>query len=160
MPLRLMGAALLAVDAMKSFEQLGQLFWRHADARIFHRERGTLRRHAQGELRRLLEGELERIGEQVQDDLLPHLPIDEDRLGQRRAVDALASSDARVSAERNVDASSAVSVARSVGRNFALVRPASMREKSSSAFTSRNSRSELRWAALQAFALAQGQRRV
>ena len=34
-----------------------------------------------------LEGELEGVGEQVEDDLLPHVAVDIDRLGQRRAVD-------------------------------------------------------------------------
>ena len=33
-----------------------------------------------------LEGELEGVGEQVQDDLLPHVAVHVDRLGQRRAV--------------------------------------------------------------------------
>ena len=34
-----------------------------------------------------LEGELEGVGDQVQDDLLPHVAVHEDRLGQGRAVD-------------------------------------------------------------------------
>ena len=34
-----------------------------------------------------VERELERVGEQVEDDLLPHVAVDVDRLGQRRAVD-------------------------------------------------------------------------
>ena len=34
-----------------------------------------------------LEGELQRVGEQVEDDLLPHVPVDVHRLAQRRAVD-------------------------------------------------------------------------
>ena len=34
-----------------------------------------------------LERELERVREQVENDLLPHVAIDIDRLGQRRAVD-------------------------------------------------------------------------
>ena len=33
-----------------------------------------------------LEGELEGVGEEVEDDLLPHVAVDVDRLGQRRAV--------------------------------------------------------------------------
>ena len=34
-----------------------------------------------------LEGELDGVGEQVEDDLLPHVPVDVHRLAQRRAVD-------------------------------------------------------------------------
>src|SRR6185437_10660992 len=33
------------------------------------------------------EGELERVGEEIEDDLLPHVPIDIGRLGQRLALD-------------------------------------------------------------------------
>src|SRR6516225_9911262 len=49
-------------------------------------------------------------------------------------------------ADRKLDASSAVKAARSVGAKLARIRPASMREKSSKLFTSRNSRNELRCA--------------
>ena len=58
--------------------------------------------------------ELERVREQVEDDLLPHVAVDVDRLGERRAVDD-EPSPARSIAERKTLASSAVSAARSVG---------------------------------------------
>ena len=51
---------------------------------------------------------------------------------------------ARSHAERKLLARSAVNVARSVGSKTARTRPASMREKSSSVFTSLRSRSPLR----------------
>ena len=35
---------------------------------------------------RAVEGELQRVAQQVEDDLLPHLPVDVDGLGQRRAI--------------------------------------------------------------------------
>ncbi len=55
------------------------------------------------------------------------------------------SSPARWNAERNELARSAVSCVRSVGSNEAAMRPASMREKSSRAFTSFSSRRPLRY---------------
>ena len=59
--------------------------------------------------------ELERVGEQVEDDLLPHVAVDVDRLGKRRAVDRRASGRPARQAERKLLASSAVSAARSIG---------------------------------------------
>ena len=100
---------------------------------------------AQRDADRALERELERVREQVEDDLLPHLAIDVDRLRQRRALDHRSCSPARSIADRNALARSAVSAARSVGSKRRATRPASMREKSSSVFTSLSSRSSLRW---------------
>jgi hypothetical protein len=54
-------------------------------------------------------------------------------------------SPARSIAARKTLASSAVNVPRSTGSKRACIRPASMREKSSRLFTSRPSRSALRW---------------
>ena len=64
---------------------------------------------------RALEGELERVGEQVEDDLLPHLAVDVDRLPAAAAQSTTSSRPARSNAERNALARSAVSAARSVG---------------------------------------------
>ena len=47
------------------------------------------RRGAQGELDGSLQGEFEGVGEEVEDDLLPHVEVDVDRLGERLAVDAI-----------------------------------------------------------------------
>ena len=92
-----------------------------------------------------VEGELERVGQQVEDDLLPALPVDPHRLVQRRRRTVNARP-ARSTADRNMPASSAVSALRSVGANRACIRPACSREKSSRVFTSLPSRSPLRWA--------------
>ena len=79
---------------------------------------------------------LKRVGQQVEDDLLPHVAVDVDRLGQRRAVDdEVAARPARRASGRSL-ARSAVRPARSVGSNEAWRRPASMREKSSRVLTS------------------------
>ena len=101
--------------------------------------------HSQRNLDLALEGELEGVGEEVQHDLLPHLAVDVDRLRERRAIDDQLSP-ARSTAERKTLASSAVRVERSVGSNEAWMRPASIREKSSSVLTSLSSRSALRCA--------------
>ena len=96
---------------------------------------------------RALERELEGVREQVEDDLLPHLAIDVDRLGaaarSRRADRSPARSHRR--AER-CWRGRASARARSVGLVDACTRPASMREKSSSELTSFCSRSALRCA--------------
>ena len=61
-----------------------------------------------------LERELEGVREQIEDDLLPHVAVDIDRLRQRRAS-TISRSPALSIAERKFEASSAVSAARSVG---------------------------------------------
>ena len=61
-----------------------------------------------------LEGELEGVGQEVEDDLLPHVPVDVDRLGQG-GQSTTSASPARSQAERKLLASSAVKVARSIG---------------------------------------------
>jgi hypothetical protein len=75
------------------------------------RHRPVRRAQADGDL--ALERELERVGQEVEDDLLPHVAVDEDRLGAG-AVDDQAQPRAS-SAARNTLASSAVKRARSVG---------------------------------------------
>ena len=91
-----------------------------------------------------LERELQRVREQVEDDRLPHRPVHEHGSRAAGAASTWNSSPARSNAERNELARSAVSCVRSVGSNEAAMRPASMREKSSRAFTSFSSRSALR----------------
>ena len=61
------------------------------------------------------QGEFEGVGDQVQDDLLPHVAVDEGRLAQGRAVDDQPSSPLFSTADRKTLARSAVSEARSVG---------------------------------------------
>ena len=97
-------------------------------------------RHGDAALKRELEG----VRQQVEDDLLPHVAIDVDRLGQRRGSRRRSRARPRSIAERNALASS-VGQAREIDRlEAACTRPASIREKSSSVFTSFSSRSPLR----------------
>ena len=72
----------------KRSNSCGSSVRRDADAGVAHRAARTARSSRRQTHRdRALERELERVGEQVQDDLLPHVPVDVDRLAQRRAVD-------------------------------------------------------------------------
>ena len=90
------------------------------------------------------ERELERVREQVEDDLLPHLAVDVDRLGQRRAVDR------RGAARRARTPSGSCSPGRRSAprgrsaRRWPARGPASMRAKSSSVLTSLSRRWPLR----------------
>ena len=134
------------LDAVEPLEDAVDLLGRNADARVAHRPAPRRRPRAASDDGNLaLEGELERVGQEVEDDLLPHLTVDVDGLGQRRAVARSAQSPARSQAERKMLARSAVTAARSVGSYAAWTRPASIREKSSSVFTSFCSRRPLRW---------------
>ena len=94
---------------------------------------------------RALERELERVRQQVEDDLLPHVAIDEDGLAAA-ARTSTTQLEARALDRRRGSAlaRSLVSAARSVGSYDACARPASMRAKSSRLFTSFSSRSSLR----------------
>ncbi len=82
-------APLRAFDPVEPLEQLGQLLRRDADAGVahLHHRRAAVGRglHSQADL--AVEGELEGVGDQVEEDLLPHLPVHVDRLRQRRAVE-------------------------------------------------------------------------
>ena len=62
-----------------------------------------------------VQGELKGVAHEVQDDLLPHLPIDVDRLRERRAIHDQSQARPSRTAERKMLASSAVRAARSVG---------------------------------------------
>src|SRR6185437_7969963 len=75
---------------MKALEEMRQLGLGDAGAGITHPELGVLAVGARRDLDRDLavEGELERIRQEVEDDLLPHVAIDMDRLAERRGVDA------------------------------------------------------------------------
>ena len=44
-------------------------------------------RGGEGDRDAALESVLERVGEEIEDDLLPHVPVDVDHFGKRRAVD-------------------------------------------------------------------------
>ena len=123
----LVGAAARALDAVEALEDVRQLLGGNAGAGVAHRQLDAhcpVLPHGDGDL--ALERELERVREQVEDDLLPHVAVDVDRLGERRAVDDQRRARPARSAERKLLASSAVS-AREVGRLVA--RPARARPR-------------------------------
>ena len=103
----LVGAAARALDPVEALEEARQLGRGDADAGVAHRELDAAPSAAPQRDRDLaLEGELEGVGEQVQDDLLPHLAVDVDRLGRAAGSRPSSASPARSIAERKSLASS------------------------------------------------------
>ena len=76
-----------ALDAMEALEELRQLLGGDAGARVPHRQLHVVAGVRSATAMLPVERELQRVRQQVEDDLLPHVPVDVDRLGQRRAVD-------------------------------------------------------------------------
>ena len=81
-----------AGNAVEALEQPGQLVGRDTGAGVAHLQHRFARIRRGGEADRddAFERELERVREQVEDDLLPHLPIDAHLLRQGRHVDVIA----------------------------------------------------------------------
>jgi hypothetical protein len=71
---------------VEPLEQTGYLLPGDADAGVGNRDDRLAVAGAHGDANGAVEGELQRVAEQVQHDLLPHAPVEVDRLGQRRAV--------------------------------------------------------------------------
>ena len=126
------------LDAVEPLEQARQLVGGDADAGVARRVSST-RPPASRSATAIaaLEGELEGVGEQIEDDLLPHLAVDVDRLAAAAGSRRPARSPAR-SHGRAEDAGQLGGERGEVGRLVAApaTRPASMREKSSSVLTS------------------------
>src|SRR3954464_3416768 len=83
----LMRARRCAVNPMKPVEDFRQLTGGDAGTGVVHAQLYAVAVPPQRDTDAALEGELEGIAQEVEDDLLPHLAIDEDRFGQQRAVD-------------------------------------------------------------------------
>ena len=157
----LVGAAPLALDAVEALEQRAAArrpgCRRRCRAPISSAPSPTPR--AARRAMPPVEGELERVRQQVEDDLLPHVAVDVDRLGQRRAVDQ------RGAGRRARTPSGSRWPARRSGapgrpaRSRAWTRPASMREKSSSALTSLQQPQRVAVRQLEPLALRRRQRR-
>ena len=99
----LVGAAARALDPVEALEQPRQLGRGDADAGVARRSarpRGL--RSAERDRDPALEGELEGVGEQVEDDLLPHVAVDVDRLGRAAGSRPRSASPARSTAERKL----------------------------------------------------------
>src|SRR5260370_21998597 len=71
---------------MEALEEARQLRFWDANARVSYRKLGVITAPAEGNSDAALESMLEGVGDEVEDNFLPHLRIDVDRLGQRRAV--------------------------------------------------------------------------
>src|SRR4029434_10593075 len=84
-PRSVVRAAVSSGDAMKALEHLGQFLGRNAGAGVAHAELEVPRREAKPYLDLALEGKLECIGQQIKDNLFPHLAINERGLGQWRS---------------------------------------------------------------------------
>ena len=80
-------AAPRAFHAMEAIEQVLDLGRRNADAGVAHRQPRRAIEFAQRHADLALEGELERVGNQVENDLLPHVAIDIGDLTERRRID-------------------------------------------------------------------------
>ena len=83
----LVRAALRPLDAAKAVEDVSQVGRGDARPGVDDLENRARVAAVQADRDAPLEGELERVGDEVEDDLLPHLPIDVDGLGERRAID-------------------------------------------------------------------------
>src|SRR5687768_17156032 len=81
-----LGAPAHAFDSMKALEDARQLVGGDADPGIFHPKLDAIGAGGKRDLDGSLERELECVGEKIQHDLLPHLPIDVDLVGQRIAA--------------------------------------------------------------------------
>src|SRR5580658_7993005 len=80
-------ARMCALDAVEAFEDARQVLLTDADARIRHFELYAVWDLAQAHRDAPFERELERVRQEIQDNLLPHVPVDVECLGERRAVD-------------------------------------------------------------------------
>jgi hypothetical protein len=81
----LVAASARALDAVEALEEPVELVGRDAAARVGHHQLGMAVDGLQAHVDAARERELERVGEQVEDDPLPHVAVDVDGLGERIA---------------------------------------------------------------------------
>ena len=87
-PRAFVAAAGLAADAVKPLEHLGEVVGANTDSGVAHGERHMVGVVAQGDLDVPGQRVLDRVGQQVEDDLLPHADVDRKRSRQRFDVGA------------------------------------------------------------------------
>src|SRR6476620_8146186 len=75
-------------NPMKALEDMRELIVRYSRARIAHAQLKMLAATLQFNLDLALEGVLERVGDEIEDDFLPHVAINVGRLAQRGTVDS------------------------------------------------------------------------
>ena len=80
------GAVLLPFDPVEALKQARQFRLGDADAGIANCQFRLPAVGSQADRDFALEGEFEGVGEEVEDDLLPHVPVDIDGLGKRRTI--------------------------------------------------------------------------
>jgi hypothetical protein len=76
-----------ALRAVEALEDVRELLRSYAGAGVAHGELDRLLSLPDGDGDLAVEGELEGVGHEVQDDGLPHVAVDVDRLAARRAID-------------------------------------------------------------------------
>ena len=130
---------------MEPFEDMHQFLGRDADARVAHSQLNRLIALLQRYFDFAREREFECIREQIQNNLLPHITIDINRLIKACTIDH--ESQTRSFNRRAKDTGNFCREGGDIRRLIdCLNRPASMREKSSNVFTSFNKRRPLRCA--------------
>src|SRR5260370_8679378 len=82
-----MTARLRALDPMKGVEEMGQLALRNPHPGVLHGKLDVLCIACERDANAPCKGMLEGVGEQVEDDFLPHVSVDIDRLCERRPPD-------------------------------------------------------------------------
>lgn len=80
-------ASALIFDPVEALEDLRQLVAGYPYARVADDKLGVIAVARQRHRNLAIEGELEGVGEEIEDDFLPHVPVDMDRLGKGRTVD-------------------------------------------------------------------------
>src|SRR3979490_985052 len=81
-PRVLVSAPALTFDAMESFEHPRQLRLGNAETAVFHKENGVGTIGVDPALDSAVQCEFECIGDDVENDLFPHLSVDVDRLSE------------------------------------------------------------------------------
>ena len=74
-------------DAVEALEHAGKVGLRNADASVFNAQLDAIATRSEFDPNLSVESELEGVRQQIEEDLLPHLPIDVDGLGEGLAID-------------------------------------------------------------------------
>src|ERR1700679_2694199 len=82
-----MGTAANVGNAVEAIEQPGNFLGRNSNARVAHTEFSCASHLLQTNLNLTCKSELESVGDQIEDDLLPHVPIDVRQFAGGFAID-------------------------------------------------------------------------
>src|ERR1700677_5115432 len=81
-----MGAAASIFDPVEAVKEPWKFLLRNPDASVLNSQFDMVIRRRQGDCNLAFEGKLEGVGDQIEDNLLPHVAIDKYRLRQLRAI--------------------------------------------------------------------------